>query len=515
MISSNNKRLVKNSSLLYVRMGITLLISLISSRIVLNTLGVTDYGIYSVVGGFVIMFSFLNQSLSTVSQRYFAVALGENDNKKLFGFYNSSIILYLGVACVVLILAETVGLWFLKNKMSFPDNRSVAIFWVYQFSVLTTVVGIIRSPLNANVIANERMSFFAYASIIEAALKVLVLIILVTSPFDKLILYSALILIITILITFWYSYYNRKEFDYTHFKIKHVERKFLIELLSFSGWGIFGSVASLGFRQGVNVVINIFYGVTVNAAFGIANQVSAMFNQFASGFQTALNPQLTKAVAANEKDSYNKLIYRSSKFSYFLLFMIGLPVLLNMEFLLTIWLKIVPDYTVIFCKLMIIAALVDVISAPFWVVVFATGKIKLYQIAVSLIMICNVIFSFIAAKKGYDPEITLYIRIALFSMQNVTRFIFVNYLIDFDIVYFLKKVVGPIIFVTSIALPLPIILKESFNGVLQLIFTSILSISIVGASIYFIGLDLAERSFLKSIIIKQMHKFYLTKNNLE
>ncbi|WP_320018341.1 oligosaccharide flippase family protein [Labilibaculum manganireducens] len=511
MISSNNKRLAKNSILLYFRMGLTMIISLISARIVLNTLGVADYGVYSVVGGFVVLFSFLNQSLSTVTQRYFAVALGEKDDKKLLGYYNSSIIIYLGVVLIVFILAETIGLWFLNNKMSFPANRSLAIFWVYQLSILTTVVGILKAPLDANVIANERMSFFAYTSIFEAVLKVLVLFLLVSLSFDKLIVYSALILSVTILITTWYSYYNRKEFNYARFKIEHVEKKYLIELLSFTSWGMLGSIASLGFRQGVNVIINIFYGVTVNAAFGIANQVSAMFSQFASGFQIALNPQLTKAVAAKEKDHQNKLIYRSSKFSYFLLFFIGLPVLLNMEFLLTLWLKTVPDYTVIFCQLIIIGTLVDVISAPFWVVVFATGKIKLYQIIVSTIIICNVIFSYIAAKYGYEPELTLYIRIGLFAIQNVVRVIFVSQLIDFDIIDFLKKVLIPIIFVTIIASPLPILLKGSFTGVQQLISTSVLSAFLVVGCVYFIGLDRDERVFLKLIVVQQTQKFIFRK----
>lgn len=507
MISSTNKRLAKNSIFLYVRMGIIMLISLISSRIVLNTLGVKDYGIYSVVGGFVVLFSFLNQTLSTTTQRYITVALGKNDVVKLRFVFNSSVVIYLGVICIVLILSETVGLWFLKNKMSFPEDRFFAIFWVYQLSILNTCIGVLRAPLNANIIANERMSFFAYSSIIEAVMKVIILFLLINLPFDKLIVYSALMLIIQILITWWYNIYNRKEFNYTHVNLKYVERELLKELMCFSGWGMFGSVASLGFRQGVNVIINIFYGVTVNAAFGIANQVSIMFNQFASGIQTALNPQLTKSVALNNKDQHNKLIYRSSKLLYFLLFFIGLPILLNMKYLLNIWLETVPDYTVIFCQLMIVAVLVDILSAPFWVVVFATGKIKLYQIVVSSIMICNVILSYLVAQKGFIPEMTLYIRIGLFIVQNIVRFIFVSNLIEFDINDFFKKVIIPIITVTCIGLPIPIILKYNFTGIYQLFFTTILSFVIVGGCIYLIGLDRAERSFLNGMILQLKHKF--------
>ncbi len=500
MPSENNKRIAKNTLFLYFRMGITMLVSLYASRVILKVLGVADYGLYNVVGGIVTLFAFLNQSLSTATQRYLSFELGRQNYSRLKEIFSTSIIIYGIVALIVLFLAETIGLWFLNTQMNFPADRKIAANWVYQFSILATCVNIFRAPFGANIIANERMSFFAYTSIMEAVLKLVILYILVILPFDKLIVYSILIFLIVVSITVWYYFYNKKHFSYISLVNEKKNKALFKELVNFSGWGIFGSIASVGFRQGINVLINIFFGVTVNAAFGIANSVSNMVNQFVYGLQVALNPQLTKTYAAGDVINRDKLIFRSAKFSYYLLLLIGLPVLLNTKFLLKIWLETVPDYTVLFTQLMIIAAMVDALSAPLWVIIFATGKIKTYQIVISSVVLCNVLFSYIAAKLGMGPEYMLYIRIIIFALCIGIRLSFVQKYISFKISDFVKKVLFPVLGITILTVPLSLYtntLKTEWGGlIISSAVSSILSI----VFIYLIGMDKGERFFVSNLI---------------
>jgi O-antigen/teichoic acid export membrane protein len=514
MSTENNQRLVKNTLFMYFRMGITMLVALYSSRVVLNTLGIDDYGIYNVVGGIVVLFTFLNNSLSTATQRYLSIEIGKQNFSRLKEIFNSSFYIYLIVVVLIIILAETVGLWFLNSKMNFPTDRTRAANWVFQFSILTTCISILRAPYNANVIANEKMSFYAYSSILEAILKLIVLYILVILPYDKLITYSILILLITAFITLWYYIHNTRNYSYARIFVKTNQNKELFkELVSFSGWGIFGSIANVGFRQGVNIIINIFFGVGVNAAFGIANQVSSQINQFSGGFQAALNPQLTKTYATGRLEEQNKLIYRSSKFSYFLLLIVGLPVLLNTNYLLTIWLINVPEYTVIFCQLMIVGTMVDSISAPLWVIIFATGKIRSYQIVISVVIMSNVLFSYITARLGLGPEYMLYIRIVLFAVSIAVRMAFLYKLISFNIKNFIRHVLLPIFIVTILVIPLPYWIGTRFNGFKGLSITSTASVMTAGILIYYIGITTNEREFINRIVKNTVNKFYVSKSN--
>ncbi len=477
-----------------------MVVSLFTARIVLNTLGVADYGLYSVLGGVVALFAFFNQSLSTATQRYLSFELGKKNYSRLADIFSTSILIYGVIAILVLFLAETVGLWFLNAKMNFPPGRLTAANWVYQFSILATCVNIFRAPFNANIIANENMSFYAYSSIIEAILKLVILYILVVSHFDKLIVYSILLFSVVLSITVWYYLYNKKHFRYISLRVNNKNKVLFKELVSFSGWGAFGSIANVGFRQGINILLNLFYGVTVNAAFGIANNVSGLINQFITGFQSSLNPQLTKTYAAGDVINRDKLIYRSSKFSYYLLFLIGLPVLLNAKFLLTIWLKTVPDYAVLFSQLIIVGLMVDAISAPLWVIIFATGKIRIYQIAISSVLLSNVLFSYIATKLGFGPEYMLYIRITIFAICIGIRLGFVRNLTSFNISSFIKKVIIPIIGITMLTLPLPIYIKTLYSGFVGLLISSGISITLATILIYLGGLDSNERSFIKTLI---------------
>lgn len=507
MTSVNNKRLAKNTLFMYFRMGITLLVSLYASRVILNTLGVSDYGLYNVVGGVVILFSFLNQTLSTATQRYLSIALGKQNFKKLKDIFNVSFLIYCLVALMILLLAETIGLWFLNNKMSFPQDRIVAANWVYQFSILTTCVNVLRAPFNANVIANEKMSFYAYTTIIEAFLKLIILYILLIQPFDKLIAYSILVFTTVLLVTLWFYAFNKKNFKYIILFSKNINKKLFKELLSFSGWGMFGSIANVGFRQGINIIINLFFGVNVNASLAIANQVSNFTSQFVNGFQVSLNPQLTKSYAAGDTQNQYKLIYRSSKFSFYLLLFIGLPILLNTNYILTIWLKIVPEYAVIFCQLMIVAAMIDAISAPLWVIIFATGKIRTYQIVISAILLSNVLFSYIAVKLGFGPEYMLYIRIFIFIICIIVRLLFVRHLTNLNIKHFVKNVVLPIGLIAILVVPVPYTISLHYDSLIGLIISSISSVSMTILIIYFVGMNKGEKQFARDSIRNILNKF--------
>lgn len=481
-----------------------MLVSLFTARVVLNTLGIADYGLYNVVGGIVALFTFLNQSLSTATQRYLSVELGRQDYSRLKDIFSTSIVVYGLVALIVLFLAETIGLWFLNTQINFSVDRKVAANWVYQFTILATCVNIFRAPFDANIIANEKLSFYAYSSIIEAVLRLIILYILVILPFNKLIVYSVLMFSVVIFITVWYYLYNKKHFNYINLKPNYKNTALFRELISFSGWGIFGSLANVGFRQGINILINIFFGVTVNAAFGIANNVSGVVNQFVSGFQSSLNPQLTKTHAAGDKINRDTLIYRSAKFSYYLLLLIGLPVLLNTKFLLTIWLKTVPDYTVLFTQLMIITAMVDAISGPLWVVIFATGKIRTYQIVISSALLSNVLFSYVAGKLGLGPEYMLYIRIIIFTICIGIRLFFVHKLTQFKTISFIKNVILPVIGITILTVPLPFYVSTLYLGWEGLLISSGISVILALVFIYFIGMDKYEKIFTLNIISRKL-----------
>lgn len=483
-----------------------MMVSLFSSRIILNELGANDYGILNVVGGLIILFTFLNQSFSATTQRYLSVELVKRENKSIGKIFSVSFLIYLCVVVLVVLLAETVGLWFLNSKMNFPSNRINAVNWVYQFTILTTASNILRAPYNANIIANEKMSFYAYTSLIEAVLKLAILAIFLLQPLDKLVVYAMLLCFSTTAVTFWYARYNSKKFKYTQFQIKLINKESIIEMASFSGWGLFGSIANMGFRQGVNIIINIFLGVAVNAAFGIATQVGSVLMQVTTGFQAALNPQITKTVASEGIEEQNKLIQRSSKFSYYLLFLIALPVVLNTEYLLSIWLKEVPAYTIIFCQLMIVAMMVDVISSPFWVVVFATGKIRNYQIAISSVLLSNILLSYVFLKSAFSPEWVLYARIALFFVALMVRVYFVRQLTQLSIKKFLKNVLKPILLVTVISLPLPFFIGCQLTDGMALLSTGALSIAITCLSIYFFGIDKEERFFVNKYLTNKFKK---------
>ena len=357
-ISSTNKRIAKNALLLYFRMLFMMLVSLYTSRVVLATLGVEDFGIYNVVGGVITMFSFFNGAMSSSTQRYITFELGRGDFDQLQKVFQTSVNIHLLVALLILFLGETIGLWFFYEKMVIPASRMTAAFWVYQFSIITMMVMIVSVPYNAAIIAHEKMSIFAYISILEVLLKLGIVYLLYLTRSDKLIMYAALLCATQLLIRIVYGHYCS-----CHFKeVRYYwgwDLKLFKEMLYFGGWNLWGGFATVLFSQGINILLNMFFGPFVNAARGIAVQVQGAVTQFSTNFQTALNPQITKSYALGDFTYMHSLIFRSSKFTFLLLAVISFPILLETEMILQLWLNMVPAYTVVFVRLMLCITIID------------------------------------------------------------------------------------------------------------------------------------------------------------
>lgn len=494
---SLNKRIAKNTLALYVRSIIVMLVSLYTSRVVLETLGADDFGIYNVVGSVVVLFSFIQGAMATAVQRYLNFELGRDDKNAVSRVFSMSMTVHIMIALIVVVLSETIGLWFLNTQMQIPSGRHIATQWVYQFSVLTCCVNILRIPYNATIIAYEKMSFYAYVSILEVFLKLSVVFLLVFSNGDRLILYSILMLIVPIIISVAYVFFCRKKFTTCSYSL-FWDKKLFEEIFGFSAWSLFGSMANLGASQGINVLLNIFCGVVVNAAMGLAQQVNSAVSQFIVNFQTAFVPQLVKLYARNEYEKFVHLIFRSSKLSYFLILLIGLPVLTYTRPLLEIWLHSVPEYTVQFTRLMILFSMIDAMSGPLWNSVQATGKIRNYQILISSIIAINVPAAYVILKLGGSPIIVLVVRVIINFITHLVRIFYLRRLFEFPSLPYIKDIMSRIVFVSIVAMPLPLLMmrKVPTPTVWQLLFFLVIIVLQTAVFVFLLGLSQGERRTL-------------------
>lgn len=494
---SLNKRIAKNTLALYVRSIIVMLVSLYTSRVVLETLGADDFGIYNVVGSVVVLFSFIQGAMATAVQRYLNFELGRDDKNAVSRVFSMSMTVHIMIALIVVVLSETIGLWFLNTQMQIPSGRHIATQWVYQFSVLTCCVNILRIPYNATIIAYEKMSFYAYVSILEVFLKLSVVFLLVFSNGDRLILYSILMLIVSIIISVAYVFFCRKKFTTCSYSL-FWDKKLFEEIFGFSAWSLFGSMANLGASQGINVLLNIFCGVVVNAAMGLAQQVNSAVSQFIVNFQTAFVPQLVKLYARNEYEKFVHLIFRSSKLSYFLILLIGLPVLTYTRPLLEIWLHSVPEYTVQFTRLMILFSMIDAMSGPLWNSVQATGKIRNYQILMSSIIAINVPAAYVILKLGGSPIIVLVVRVIINFITHLVRIFYLRRLFEFPSLPYIKNIMSRIVFVSIVAMPLPLLMmrKVPTPTVWQLLFFLVIIVLQTAVFVFLLGLSQGERRTL-------------------
>lgn len=484
-----------------------MLVSLYTSRVVLNVLGVEDYGAYAVVGGVVSMFGFFNGAMSSATQRFLSFELGKNDYIQLRKTFNATQIIHIGIALLVFILAETIGLWFLNNYLNIPDGRMEAARWVYHFSVVSFMISIIQVPYNSVIIARERMNVYAYVSILEVTLKLLIVFMLTWIAFDKLKLYGFLLLAVTAIIALIYRVYALKHFDETRFQV--VKDKVLYRtLVSYSGWNLFGNIAAVAKGQGVSIILNIFFGTVVNAAQGIANQVYGAVNSFVTNFQMASNPQIIKSYAAEDKAYMTNLVIRTSKFSFYLLFMLCLPVIIEIDYILKLWLKIVPEFTAIFTVLILINALIDSISGPLMTSLQATGKIRLYQSVVGILLILILPISYLFFKFGFAPESTFVVSICIAIIAFGFRLLLTKMQIpEFSIRQFLQEIVLRNISVVLLSVFIPWIIKYSISvGFIRLLIVTLTALVSSALSIYFIGLKKNEKRFVRNSIISVISK---------
>lgn len=474
-------------------------VTLYTSRVVLGALGVEDFGIYNIVGGVVVLFSFLNSAMASATQRFLNYELGRGDLPQVRRVFSMSMTAHISIALFVLLLAETIGLWFVWNYIKIPLERQTAAIWCYQFSVLTACIQIVRIPYNACIIAYERMSVYASISILEVILRLLIVFPLHWDSFDRLILYSFLMSFVALLVLCLYKTVCNRRFPISRYRF-FWDSVLYKRLMSFSGWSLFGSVANVGAQQGLGIVLNLFFGVAVNAAMGIANQVSQAVYSFVSNFQTAFNPQIIKSYASGDRAHFEKLLFYGSKYSYFLLFLLSLPVFLNCDFLLSVWLKEVPPHAATFSELIILFLLLDALSAPLWIAAQAMGNIRNYQLVISCIILLSLPLGYVALKFGMPPESVLVIRVIVNAGALVARIIYLHRRIAFPAERYLKEVILSVLLVTICSVPLPLWLScftASWSG---LFLTSFVSFLLVSASIYVFGLKREERGYVINLL---------------
>lgn len=483
-----------------------MLVTLYTSRVVLNTLGVTDYGIYNVVGGVVMMFSVISSSLSSSISRFITYELGHGDFEKLKRIFSTSVNIQLGISFVILVLAELFGVWFLNTKMNIPAERLTAANWVLQCSLLSFIISLISIPYNACIIAHEKMSAFAYISILEAVLKLAVVYMLLVSPYDKLVTYAILLVMVALLIRLTYGQYCRRHFEESRYKFVY-DKPLVKEMTSFAGWSFFGNGAYMLNVQGVDMLINIFFGVTLNAARGVATQVQNAVMQFVNNFTVAVNPQITKSYASGDREYMNKLVCRGARFSYFLLFLFVVPIVCEADYILYLWLKIVPEYAPVFLRLTLFGSLMMLLGNSMLTAISATGNIKRYQLWITIVGCLVFPLTWIAFKLGFPPEATYIIFIAIYFLLNFVRLYIAKGLLKFPARLYLTDVMLRITAVSTVSFVLPLLLIRNMDeSFLRLCATFLVSVASTSLAVLMLGLESSERrkimSKAKGIILR-------------
>lgn len=491
----DNKKIAKNTLMLYMRMFLVMAVSLFSFRILLLQLGEAGYGVYNVVGGVVVLFSFISQALTQSCQRYLSYYIGKNDSVMLQKTFSMSINVYLLISLVVLIIAETLGLWFLNKYMNFPEGMIPTANYVYQCSIFTFLIQIITIPYTASIISHEKMSFYAYFSIIEVSLKLSAVLFLYLCDNYKVEIYAFSILLISCAVWIFNRQYCRKFFNSCRYKLQWDNCLFK-SLLSFSGWNMLGGIGNVAASQGVNIIFNIFNGVLVNVAMGISNQVSGAVSSFVSNMQTAFNPQIIKSYAAEEFGSLYALIFRSSRFSFLLIFIIGFPVMLCCETILRIWLSEVPEYSVPFTQLIIAFCMVDAMSGSLWVTVQASGKVKIYMIIVSSLIMTNLPAAYIILSFGLSPVYVMLFKVIMNLVIHFVRIWYLHVHINFPTLKYINDVMKPIVVYILLSAPLPLLLSIYLSSLTSNVLLFVGTFIICGLLGFYILLNSSEREFL-------------------
>lgn len=501
-INRDNKRLAKNTFLLYGRMMLTMLIALYTSRVVLSALGIESFGVYSVVGSLLGMFGFLNGTLSGATSRYLTFEIGRNDQERLQKVFNVALISHLGLALIVIVLCETVGLWFFYNKIVIPTEDREAAFWVFQLSVIGILLGFTQIPYNAMLIAYENMKVYAYVSVVEVSVKLLVVYLLVVSPFNKLITYSVLLLIVQIGFIIFYRVYCIRKYPSSRLSFCK-DGSLYREIFGYAGADMIGNFSCLLQGEGMNLLLNMFFGPVANAARGVAYQVQGAISQFSNNFMTAARPQIIKLYAKNEIQKMFLLAKRSSWMSYYLLWIIILPLALNLKYVLSLWLEATPEYTTSFLMIIFAISLVQSLKTPRTIIYHAMGRLKVVNLLVGTVLCLSFPAAYIALKMGASPNSVFFCILgSIIASEFVSCFVLKKYL-DYSISNYLKEVHGRCLLTSVISAIIPVYFYgccDTLHPFVRLILTTIVSVVSVGAIVYFVGIDSYSRDKILEFI---------------
>lgn len=512
--TSSNKRIAKNSIFLSIRMVIVLLISLYTTRVVLQVLGVVDYGVYNVVCGFVLMFSFLNTSMSNGIQRFFNFEYGKNGESGANKVYSTSIYIQTLLAVIIVVIVEIIGIWYLHNKMVIPEDRLVAAEWIFQFAVIMFVIGIMQAPFMAAVIAHERLDFYAVVSVLETILKLGVVFLLTSIKADKLITYGVLTTAVSFFVAASYYIYCKINFKEIKFH-RGLDMNMFKQMLGFSGWNLFGSFSNMMRDQGINLILNFFFGPVVNAARGVAMQVNSGVTGLVTSILTPVRPQVIQSYAKGEMDRVLNLTYTISKFSILFLLIFSLPLCMELDFVLKIWLgDNIPQHTQAFIIIILLTSAVLIPMGSQATLVHASGNMRSYQVIGSIVKILSVPIAFIMMKMGYDPEWALIMVLLFDAIGLVVGMIIIRGIMPFSVLEYSKKVFLPIIPIAAISFGAALLMHILIsNEVIRFFLVIMTSTIVMVLSIYFIGMTKTEKQLMIDLIVSKVSKRQVSKMN--
>ncbi len=507
MNTSNNKKIAKNTFILYLRMIFLMCISFYTSRVILDKLGVEDYGIYNVVGGVVSMFSFISGPMIESTQRFLNFSLGENDLEKTNKVFNASVIIHFVIAIFIVILLESVGMWFFSNKLVIPTDRYNAAFWTFQLSIFTSFFLLMSYPYNAVIISREKMGAFAAISIYEGLMKLIIAYVITVTRWDKLIFYAILIMFLQISVSLTYRFYCIRHFEESKFEPLCVEKDLLKEMIGFSGWNFLGNIANVCLTQGVNMLLNIFFGPVVNAARAVAVHVQNSVGQLCNNFQMAFKPQIVKNYANGDLDEMHTLMFNASRYSYLLTFLGALPLLMMSEFILSIWLKQTPDYSSDFVCYTMCFILIRALATPLLTGALATGNIKEIMIVLPAIFVSVIPISYLFLLQGFSPLVVFQIQLGLYIIAHFVRVRMVSKQLNFSKSKYCRSVILPIAEVTLVSVCVSYLLKyltsdSTLENIVLLCVICILNV----VSILFVGLTKDERVGLLDVVRKKIKR---------
>lgn len=505
--SSNSKRIAKNTAFLYLRMIVVMVVGLFTSRITLSVLGVSDYGIYNVVGGTVTMLTVLTGAISVATSRYLTYALGVGDINALKRTFSTALNIHLILGIVIFIIAEVLGIWFLNNKLNIPLDRMEAANWILQFSIFTFVISIIAIPYTSSIISHEKMDLYAYLSLYDVFVKLGIVYVLYISPIDKLIAYGILLMLAGLSTQIIYYYYCRKKFEECRYRFI-LDKGLVKEMSSFIGWAFWGNAAVMAKNQSLSILLNIFFGTIVNAAQGIAMQVNNAVTSFIRNFMTAVNPQITKSYAQNNYDYLYLLIIRSAKFSIFLALLMMVPIIMHIDTILGVWLVEVPEHSNSFVNMILIYTAVECFISPILVALLATGRIKNYEIGITIIYIINILSVYLFFKLGSAPEMAFILNIVFKVMVLLLLFYQGKRQFQFPVRRFIKEAMLSPIVISFIGLAMILLYRRLIEQttIASFLISCFVTETILIAVVWLYGMNVAERSFFKETILQKIFR---------